>query len=55
MAVVKVVELQDSDGNIVHPHTEAKAVFLPDGSNLEKELNDGILKEDVRTLFANIL
>lgn len=53
MAVVKVVEFQDSDGNIIHPHTEAKGVFLPDGSTLEERMNENISEEDVRTLFNN--
>ncbi len=53
MAVVKVVELQDHDGNIIHPHTEAKVVFLPDGSTLEENMNENIIEEDVRTLFNN--
>lgn len=55
MAVVKIVELQDADGNIVHPHTEAKGVFLPDGSTLEQHMNEDILEDDVRTLFNNSL
>lgn len=31
-------ELQDSNGDIVYPHTEADIVFMTDGSNVEEEL-----------------
>jgi len=51
MAVVKVVEMQDADGNILHPHTEAKVTFLKDGKSLEEALEEEIIEEDIKNLF----
>ena len=33
-----VGELQDSDGNVVYPHTEASVVFCSDGESVQKKL-----------------
>lgn len=51
MAVRKVVELQDHSGNIIHPHTEAIAVFMSDGHNLEEHMSEDITEEELRALF----
>lgn len=51
MAVVKKVELQDHEGNIVHPHTEAVLVFLSDGGTIESILSDGVTEEDIRAII----
>lgn len=51
MAVVKVVEMQDADGNIIHPHTEAKATFFEDGKSLEDKIKEDVLETDIRNIF----
>lgn len=34
-------ELQDSDGNVVYPHTEASVVFCADGKTVQEKLTSG--------------
>ncbi|MCM1121841.1 MAG: hypothetical protein NC416_04590 [Eubacterium sp.] len=53
MAKIMRVEMQDSDGNIVHPHTEAKVVFLEDGTTLEQKLTEDVSKDEIRNIFNN--
>ena len=53
MAVVKKVEMQDSDGNIIHPHTEAAVVFLGDGSTLEEALKKDVSEAEIKAIFNN--
>lgn len=53
MAAIKRVELQDSDGNIIHPHTDAGVVFMGDGSTLEDNLKGGISEEEIKAIFNN--
>lgn len=33
-------ELQNSDGDVIYPHTEADVVFTADGKNVEEVLKD---------------
>ncbi|WP_195938757.1 hypothetical protein [Romboutsia sp. 1001713B170131_170501_G6] len=35
---IKKVEIQDHEGNVYHPHTDAKVVFTSDGKSVEEEL-----------------
>lgn len=53
MAAKKIVELQDADGNIIHPHTEDSAVFMDDGRTLKQHLSEEIIEEDVRAIFSS--
>lgn len=48
----KIVEIQDSDGNVYYPHTKSEAVFLSDGktlsawkSNIEKSISEKASKD----------
>lgn len=34
------VELQDADGNIVHPHTDADIVWMQDGKTAEQAISE---------------
>lgn len=52
MAGVKRIEMQDHDGNIIHPHTEACIVFMSDGTPVESELTESLTEEDIRNIFS---
>ncbi len=51
MAVIKKVELQDHEGNIIHPHTEAGLVFMNDGKTLDEVVNEDITEEEIRAII----
>ncbi len=51
MARVKRVEMQDAEGNIMHPHTEAVVVFMSDGKTLESKMTESVTAEDITAII----
>ena len=39
MAIKQNIEIQDHEGNIYYPHSDAKTTFLEDGSNVEVNIS----------------
>lgn len=51
MAVMKKVELQDHEGNIIHPHTETSVVFMNDGKTLDEAMKEDVTEEEIRVII----
>lgn len=51
MAVIKKIELQDHEGNIIHPHTETSLVFMNDGKTLDEVMNEEVTEEEIRAII----
>lgn len=48
-------ELQDKDGNVIYPHTEAGVVWLSDGTHMENALNEAVTDEDIESIFSTVI
>lgn len=46
-------ELQDDNGDIIYPHTEADIVFASDGTTIEENLSGEVTSEDMQEIFSN--
>lgn len=46
-------ELQDDNGDVIYPHTEANIVFTSDGKTVEEQLGGEVTDADVQEIFAN--
>lgn len=44
-------ELQDDNGDVIYPHTEADIVFASDGTTVEENLSGEITDEDMQNIF----
>jgi len=42
-----LVEFSDSDGNVCYYHTDARVVWLPDGTSLWDFMNKGVTDEEI--------
>lgn len=51
MAGIKKIEMQDHEGNIIHPHTEAAVVFMNDGRTLENVMTESVTAEDITAII----
>lgn len=51
MAMIKKIELQDHEGNIIHPHTETSLVFMNDGKTLDEVMNEEVTEEEIRAII----
>lgn len=46
-----LIELQDSDGNVLYPHTEVKGIWLPDGTSMYDCLLTESTDEKINNIF----
>lgn len=46
-----MAEFQDSNGNIIYFHTDARVVWLPDGTSLYALLNGTMTDEQINTIL----
>ncbi len=47
-----MAEFQDSDGNIIYWHTDARVVWLPDGTSLDTYLNADVTDDLINEILA---
>lgn len=45
-------EFQDSNGNIVYWHTDARVVWLPDGTSLYTYMDADVTDEQINAILA---
>ncbi len=45
-------ELQDDNGDVIYPHTEADIVFTSDGTTVEENLNGEVTDTDMQEIFV---
>lgn len=48
-----LVEFQDADGNVCYFHTDARVVWLPDGTSLYAFLNADVTDEQINSIFES--
>ena len=47
-----MAEFQDADGNIIYWHTDARVVWLPDGTSLNVYLDADVTDEQIDKILA---
>lgn len=47
------IQFQDSNGNIIHWHTDARVVFFPDGTSLYALYNNEVTDEQINQILAD--
>ncbi|MDE6993024.1 MAG: hypothetical protein K2P41_01150, partial [Lachnospiraceae bacterium] len=45
-------ELQDDNGDVIYPHTEADIVYTSDGTTVEENLNGEVTDTDMQEIFV---
>ncbi|MCM1192726.1 MAG: hypothetical protein NC389_09895, partial [Acetatifactor muris] len=45
-------ELQDENGNVIYPHTEADIVFTSDGKSVEEHMSGDVTDADIQEVMA---
>lgn len=46
-------ELQDSNGDVVYPHTEADIVWMQDGKSVQEFLNADVTDETIKKIIED--
>lgn len=49
----RIEEIQDSEGNVVYPQTDARGVWLPDGSSAWDFLKEDVADEQIAQILMD--